>query len=218
MTQSNKSVGQVGYQVFLQQDTKNIRLHMEAINRVCTKFDMSEIYNVLHPFGGLGMAAQCMDRTLKRSLIHAFWERDPNCAKYLAENYGNVGNVLQVNDSFKSLLEHDLRPYGFVFLDPTAMTVKKEGLWDCWRHLARSEVKYVWFVDSAISKIWLHLKTYSDFFGGEVTSIREYFYQYHLRLSSLGYGIVDLSREGTVVYGLAQFGAKNPTPEIEDLR
>lgn len=205
MTAEGKGVGQVGYQVFLQDmdmGAKDIRLHMEAINRASKMF-FSEVISVLHPFGGLAMAAQCMDATLGRRLVHEFWERDPDCVAAL-RGLRPTSVVCQVTDSFTTLLrtnKGDFVHYDLVFLDPTAMTAKKEGLWGVWTRLAEDQVENVWFVDSAISKVWLHLKTYSEFFGEPVANIQDYFRGYARMLGQRGYTIVDLCREGTVVYG-----------------
>jgi hypothetical protein len=92
-----------------------------------------------------------------------------------------------------------------------------------WKRLADAGTPNIWFVDSAISKIWLHTKTYTEFFAHPVTDIKSYFEAYNLRLVELGLCIQDLCREGTVVYGTVQpydsgVSDKLITPEIVDLR
>lgn len=216
-----KGVGQVGYQVFLQENVGGIMLHMEAVNRASKMF-FKDVETVLHPFGGLGMAAQCMEKTLGRKLSHSFWERDENCCDALRVLYPNA-EVFHVVDSFRVMRNSGVPPlkgYDVVFLDPTAMTCKKEDLWDIYAMLAEAEVPNIWFVDSAISKIWLHLKTYSEFFGEEVKNINDYFRAYNNKLGLMGLEIKDLCREGTVVYGVvgeySEGGAD--VPDIIDLR
>lgn len=213
-------VGQAGYQVFLQEHTKNIHLHMEAIS-LASKLSFKDVKRVLHPFGGLGMAAQCMNKTLGGEITHDFWERDKNCCIALRELFPNA-LVMEVRDSFKQLIylpASMLEKYDLVLLDPTAMTAKKENLWPVWEKLASSGIRHVWFVDSAISKIWLHTQTYTAFFSGKVENIHDYFDQYDARLKKLGYGIRHLCREGTVVYGCVQMGYSSNYPlAIEDLR
>lgn len=220
---TSRGVGQVGYQIFLQDSVKGIMLHMEAINRA-TKlfFKDNDCLDVLHPFGGLGMAAQCMDKTAKKEFVHSFWERDAECCKALQHLYPESG-VFSVKDSFQWLHRNNagfFDQFDIVYLDPTAMTCKKEHLWAIYNTLAQSKVKYIWFVDSAISKIWLHTKTYSEFFGNPVSNIDMYFIEYNSKLRELGLEILDLTREGTVVYGVV--GKKgifpSPTPLIVDLR
>jgi len=217
---STSGVGQNGYQVFLQDNVRGIILHMEAVNRA-TKMFFKDVYHVLHPFGGLGMAAQCMDKTIKDDLNHEFWERDQNCCDALKILYPK-SPVYQVNDSFALLAEprSDFRHYGLVFIDPTAMTCKKEKLWDVWKNMANNEVQNLWFVDSAISKIWLHTRTYSEFYEDSVYNIQDYFRCYNDKLNKLGLKIVDLCREGTVVYGVVKpVSAPQPVNlAIHDLR
>lgn len=218
---ASKGVGQVGYQVFLQDNVKGILLHMEAINRA-TKMFFKDCHDVLHPFGGLGMAAQCMDKTANKQFDHSFWERDEECCKALKQLYPESG-VFQVKDSFQWLINNGpgfYDQYDIVYLDPTAMTCKKEHLWGIYNTIAQSKVKYIWFVDSAISKIWLHTKTYSEFFGNPVFDIRTYFIEYNQKLREYGLEIADLTREGTVVYGVVQKKGilAELTPEIIDLR
>ena len=230
MTGNAKGVGQVGYQVFLQENTKGILLHMEAINRA-TKMFFSNVDSVLHPFGGLGMAAQCMDRTLGKELHHAFWERDKDCCDALKEMFNGEGKpavyVAHTRDSFADLAAIKSRffdQYDLIYIDPTAMTVKKELLWDVWANLSASTCPNFWFVDSAMSKIWLHTKTYSEFFGSPVADINDYFRLYNARLWTMGLKIVDLCREGTVVYATVQRKSRSDgdgqpiTPCIIDLR
>lgn len=216
-----KGVGQVGYQVFLQDDVKNIVLHMEAINRA-SKLYFKDLHSVLHPFGGLGMAAQCMEQTLGQKFNHTFWERDTYCVEALQKLYPTC-QVSKVGDSFKllaSMPKGSFDQYDLVYIDPTAMTCKKEGLWDVWAAMERDKVPYMWFVDSAISKIWLHTKTYTEFFGEAVLNIDDYFAAYDRKLRSMGLQILDLCREGTVVYGIVsacQASPEYPLP-IHDLR
>ena len=216
-----KGVGQVGYQVFLQEKTSGIQLHMEAVNRA-TKLFFEDVETVLHPFGGLGMAAQCMEVTLGRSLAHEFWERDAECCKALRELYPK-SEIARVTDSFELILAkapQAIQGYDVVYLDPTAMTAKKEHLWDVYKKLADVSTTYIWFVDSAISKWWLHTKTYTEFFGEQVAGMDTYFKAYDTKLRTLGLQIIDLCREGTVVYGVVS--ALQATPEyplpIVDLR
>lgn len=217
---TSKGVGQVGYQVFLQDKTSGIKLHMEAVNRA-SKLFFTECYTVLHPFGGLGMAAQCMEKTLKRELTHEFWERDQECINALRTLYPH-SEVLHTHDSFvrlKAAVPESLQGYDVLFLDPTAMTVKKDGLWPIWRKIAQADITYTWFVDSAISKWWLHTKTYSEFFGTPITDINTYFRAYDDLLRQQGLQILDLCREGTVVYGVVSAIQASPEPlEILDLR
>jgi hypothetical protein len=218
---TSKGVGQVGYQIFLQDKTDGIKLHMEAVNRASKMF-FKDVRSVFHPFGGLGMAAQCMERTLGRQLLHEFWERDLECVKALKELYPGSA-VYTCHDSFRVLPNKEagfFGKYDLVFLDPTAMTCKKEYLWEIYDVLSNDEVQNIWFVDSAISKIWLHLETYSKFFDARVESIGDYFREYDRLLQQIGYKIVDLCREGTVVYGVVQVAKKGEieTPPIIDLR
>lgn len=163
-----------------------------------------------------------MERTRNRKFKHEFWERDPDCCEALKELYPG-STVSLVGDSFallQNLPVHKLFEYDLVFLDPTAMTAKKEGLWEIWKKLAEADVQNMWFVDSAISKIWLHTATYSRFFDEDVKDIGDYFNAYNRKLQALGLELCDLCREGTVVYGVVRPNRDemDSAPQIVDLR
>jgi hypothetical protein len=119
-----------------------------------------------------------------------------------------------VKDSFDQLMHPDvyLENYDCLHLDITAMTCKMPRLWEVYKKATTAGMPLIWFVDSAISKYWLHKKTYTDFYGVPINDMRDYFIAYNDRLRKMGYHIDCLYREGTVCYGMITPGRGEDIP------
>jgi hypothetical protein len=188
-----------GYQVFLQEDTKQIDKHVEALTHL-PKYIWEGWTRILHPFAGLGVTAQVLDKGTGRKLKHHMWERDAECCAYLRK-MGHV--VTQVEDSYKILPVHDLHGFDAVMFDPTAGTIKTPGMLGFWERAATCRLPLVWVTDSACSKIWLHKDHYRLEFGRRVEDAEDYLRAYNDFLKGFGYNIVEAMREPTVTYFVA---------------
>jgi hypothetical protein len=186
-----------GYQVFLQKDTKQIDKHVEALTHLRDYIQKDS--HILHPFAGLGVTAQVLDSGVLTHR-HIMWERDPVCVEYLREQ---GYQVVQVDDSYRLLSEIDLSKYDAVIFDPTAGTIKAEGMVEFWDNAAKCEVETVWVTDSACSKIWLHKEHYLPELGRRVEDAHDYMLAYDHFLHQRGYVITEAWREATVVYFVA---------------
>jgi len=189
-----------GYQVFLQEETdKLIRQHVEALTYL-PKYVWREWSRILHPFAGLGVTAQVLDKGTGRQLTHRMWERDKVCYDYLKEQ---GYNVQLVDDSYKALNREVLDGFDAVIMDPTAGTIKTPGMVQFWDAAAAARVPLVWVTDSACSKIWLHKDHYKPEFGRHVEDAEDYLRAYNDFLRGRGYTIVEALREPSVVYFVA---------------
>lgn len=188
-----------GYQVFLQENTRQIEKHVEALTHL-PKYVYPGWARVLHPFAGLGVTAQVLDAGCGRRLSHWMWERDPVCVDYLKEQ-GYEAKL--VEDSYVEINRHDLHGYDMVIMDPTAGTIKTPGMMEFWSRAQAAQVPMVWVTDSACSKIWLHKPHYMEELGRRVEDAEDYLRAYNHMLNTKGYQIVEALREGTVTYFVA---------------
>jgi len=161
------------YQTFLRESTNDVRRHLTCFSSLVPPMtsEWSGGEGVLHPFGGLGACAQILDQCFKgyTPLKHTFWDRDPECVRYLKESRADVH---QVQDSFVKLQDEDLEPYRAVLLDLSVNTIKTPTTGDMWEKIALwiTESKFVWFTDTACHKMHLNHKTYTRDFGREITN------------------------------------------------
>jgi hypothetical protein len=199
------SVKDDGYQVFLQEETdKLIRQHVEALTCL-PKYIWGEWSRILHPFAGLGVTAQVLDKGTGRTLDHVMWERDKECVKYL-KNQGY--DVTHVVDSYKKILQEPLEAYDAIMFDPTAGTIKTPGMIEFWDRVGKARVPLVWATDSACSKIWLHRDHYRPELGRHVRDTEDYLRAYNDFLRQRGYTIVEALRETSAVYFVAIWDVK----------
>lgn len=188
-----------GYQVFLQENAKQVEKHIEALTYL-PKYIWEGWNRILHPFAGLGVTAQVIDKGCGRKLKHFMWERDPVCIEYL-NNKGYDAKL--VDNSYFSLTDHNLAAYDAVIMDPTAGTIKTPGMVQFWQRASKGRVPLVWVTDSACSKIWLHKDHYLPELGRHVDDATDYLRAYDDMLAQYGYRIVEALRERDVTYFVA---------------
>ena len=196
-----------GYQYWLQEESlKGVRHHLTATVRAFRKHLTQRHERFLHPFGGLGATAQIIDAIRAEkgwpSAIHTFWERDEVCVQSL-QDFGWL-DVNHVQDSYQKLTNVDYDNYDVIILDVTAGTIKSPNMVLIWK-LIRNWIdedkhRFVWNVDSACSKIWLHREHYIPELGRRVEDADDYIRAYDEMLKVLGIRIWSAWREATVVY------------------
>lgn len=159
------------YQTFLRESTNDVRRHLTCFSTLIPP--MLEAWQggelVLHPFGGLGACAQIMDQAMAGypPLKHTFWDRDPECVRYLR---GNDKDAYLVGDSFLMLQQTELAPYKAIMLDLSVNTIKTVTNRFMWEKIAKwvDESKLIWFTDTACHKMHLNWKSYAKDFCHEI--------------------------------------------------
>lgn len=155
------------YQAFLQESTRDVRRHLTCLTTLLPpEIHHMDSPKVLHAFGGLGASAQVIDQTVKGA-HHTFYERDPECVKYLRDKYP-AATVHEVADSFPMLVNDDLSGYDVILLDMSVGTIKTLGVKKMWENVGRAvdnnPFAVVWFTDTACHKIHLNHATYAKDF------------------------------------------------------
>jgi len=197
-----------GCQIMLQEDTRMMNEQILAMTHF-TKYICPSYERILHPFAGVGMMAQVIDKACGNK-SHMMWERDPELVKYLREH--GYGNVELVEDSYTRLLDSALGVYDVIMYDQMLGTIKNPYIMEFWARAAKQRVPLVWMTDSAASKIWLHRSHYVKELGREVKDEVDYLRAYNDRLAYLGYVIAEAWMEPSRMMFFAAVKEMNTEP------
>lgn len=197
-----------GCQIMLQEHTRMMNEQILAMTYF-TKYIKEGYTNILHPFAGVGMMAQVIDRMVG-AREHTMWERD----KVLVDYLWDVGYpfVTQVEDSYVKLLDTVLAVYDVVMYDQMTGTIKRGATRRFWRRAHKHRVPLVWMTDSGAAKIWLHKDHYLDEFGRRVEDAEDYLRAYNDWLAFYGYVVVEAWMEPSRMLFFAAVHDMNSTP------
>ncbi len=157
------------YQTFTRDGLYHVMRHIYAYTTMMPPILREQApKEVLHPFGGLGGMAQLIEQVCFDNVDQTFWERDPDCVRWLREHWHDV---YQVDDSITQLLnpQTKLEFYDWIIFDMSVSTIKTPRIKNCWDRfgalMRAGSLKAVWLTDTACHKIHLNGNSYEKDFG-----------------------------------------------------
>lgn len=195
------------YQTFTRDGLYHVMRHIYAYTTMMPPILREQApKEILHPFGGLGGMAQLIEQVCFDNVDQTFWERDPDCVRWLREHWHDV---YQVDDSIKQLLnpQTKLELYDWIIFDLSVCTIKTPGVKDCWKRfgalMREGSLKAVWLTDTACHKIHLNGRAYAKDFGYDTPTSDEYLRAYdEVILRPLGMCIRQAMREAGSYYAM----------------
>lgn len=156
--------------------------------------DLPQGISVVEHFGGVGMFSTIIQQVLHPQQ-HIIEDLDEDCVAQLSSLFVGDDQVSVARADAK--ISMGSRPVDLVVLDFAYATIKHHGEWP-WARVTATQPRYIVFADTALRRLGLHRKLYSQLFGCPIVTHEDYVEAYSRYLwGHYGYSVV---REAHHVY------------------